>query len=97
MADVQEIDWLEQFYDIYPRIEDDFRAALDESLRPRGPELLYELVETFELPPVRLLSTSVAGKGRTRFTSPRAFDSASPALTRSRGTSSLLPRPPAER
>lgn len=36
--------WLEYSYDSYPRIEPDFRAALDHSLGPRGPELLYDLV-----------------------------------------------------
>ena len=35
---------LESFYDEYPRIEDDFRAALDASLGPRGPGFLYDLV-----------------------------------------------------
>ncbi len=30
---------LEQAYDVYPRIEEEFSAALDESLRPRGPPL----------------------------------------------------------
>jgi ubiquinone/menaquinone biosynthesis C-methylase UbiE len=36
--------WLEQYYEAYPRIEDDFQAALDTSLNPRGPEMLYDLV-----------------------------------------------------
>ena len=38
-------------YDHYPRIESAFQAALDESLNPRGPELLYEIVGTLGLPP----------------------------------------------
>jgi SAM-dependent methyltransferase len=63
MADVQEVGWLEQFYDVYPRIEDDFRAALDESLQPRGPELLYQLVETFELPPGAVAIDVGCGEG----------------------------------
>lgn len=41
---------LEQFYDAYPRIEKDFQAALDRSLSPRGPELLYDLVRDLRLP-----------------------------------------------
>jgi SAM-dependent methyltransferase len=43
--------WLEQFYDVYPRIEESFEAALEESLHPRGPELLYDLVRDLGLVP----------------------------------------------
>lgn len=39
------------FYDVYPRVETHFQAALDESLRPRGPGLLYDLVGGLGLPP----------------------------------------------
>lgn len=41
---------LEEFYDDYPRIEEEFQAALDTSLNPRGPELLYDLVSDLRLP-----------------------------------------------
>jgi SAM-dependent methyltransferase len=41
---------LEQLYDAYPRLEHDFQAALDISLNPRGPELLYDLVSDLRLP-----------------------------------------------
>lgn len=34
--------FLDESYDDYPRTEAAFQAALDESLHPRGPELLYE-------------------------------------------------------
>ena len=37
-------------YDHYPRIEAEFQSALDESLNPRGPELLYEIVGGLGLP-----------------------------------------------
>jgi SAM-dependent methyltransferase len=37
-------------YDEYPRIEHAFQAALDESLNPRGPEVLYEIVASLRLP-----------------------------------------------
>jgi SAM-dependent methyltransferase len=37
-------------YDHYPRIEEEFQAALDESLNPRGPDVLYELVAHLGLP-----------------------------------------------
>jgi SAM-dependent methyltransferase len=41
---------LDDGYDAYPRIEAAFQDALDESLQPRGPEVLYELVESLGLP-----------------------------------------------
>ena len=41
---------LEKMYDEYPRIEEAFQAALDISLEPRGPELLYDLVRDLRLP-----------------------------------------------
>ncbi len=59
--------WLERFYDAYPRIEEAFRAALDESLQPRGPDLLYELVRDFELPPGSLAVDVGCGEGRHAF------------------------------
>jgi hypothetical protein len=34
---------LEQAYQEYPQIEQEFPAALDESLHLRGPDLLYDL------------------------------------------------------
>jgi SAM-dependent methyltransferase len=43
-------EWLEQSYDEFPRIEEEFKTVLDESLSPRGPDFLYELVERFRLP-----------------------------------------------
>ena len=42
---------LTRFYDDFPRVEAEFDAALDESLRPRGPEMLYDLVAEFGLAP----------------------------------------------
>lgn len=41
----------DQYYDDFPRIEDEFTAFLDESLQPRGPDLLYELVAGMRLSP----------------------------------------------
>ncbi len=38
------------FYDDYPRIEEAFQAYLDESLHPRGPDLLYDIVGKLGLP-----------------------------------------------
>jgi SAM-dependent methyltransferase len=37
-------------YDHYPRIEAEFQAYLDESLNPRGPDVLYEMVGRLGLP-----------------------------------------------
>jgi SAM-dependent methyltransferase len=41
---------LEGFYDAYPRIEGEFRADLDHSLGPRGPDCLFQLVAGLGLP-----------------------------------------------
>jgi SAM-dependent methyltransferase len=41
---------IEESYREFPPIEQAFRAALDESLRPRSPELLYEIVAGLGLP-----------------------------------------------
>jgi len=57
-------EWLEMFYDVYPRIEDEFQAALDESLHPRGPEVLYDLVRAMELSPGSVATDVGCGEGR---------------------------------
>jgi SAM-dependent methyltransferase len=41
---------LDDAYDTYPRIEEQFLARLDESLDPRGPDYLFELVAGLGLP-----------------------------------------------
>jgi SAM-dependent methyltransferase len=41
---------LNAFYDAYPRVEEEFQSALDASLNPRGPEMLYDLVRGLRLP-----------------------------------------------
>lgn len=41
--------FLDESYDDYPRIEAAFQAALDESLHPRGREMLYEMVASLRL------------------------------------------------
>jgi ubiquinone/menaquinone biosynthesis C-methylase UbiE len=41
---------LDEFYDDYERIEKRLQVALDESLQPRGPDLLYEIVAGLRLP-----------------------------------------------
>ena len=41
---------LDEEYDEYPRIEEKFGEALDDSLNPRGPDSLYEIVRELGLP-----------------------------------------------
>lgn len=55
---------LEYGYDAYPRIEEEFRAALDASLNPRGPEMLYDLVRDLRLPPGAIAIDVGCGEGR---------------------------------
>jgi hypothetical protein len=47
----QVCDSLEEAYDLYPQIGEEFQAVLDTSLNPRGPEMLYDLVSDLGLPP----------------------------------------------
>lgn len=55
---------LEEFYDAYPRIEQDFQATLGISLKPRGSELLYELVSDLRLPPGASVVDVGCGEGK---------------------------------
>ena len=55
--------WLEQFYDAYPRIEEEFQAVLDGSLEPRGPEMLYDLVSSLGLSPGAVAVDVGCGEG----------------------------------
>jgi len=54
---------LDEFYDDFPRVEEAFHAALDESLSPRGPDLLYDIVEGFGLPSGSLVADVGCGEG----------------------------------
>lgn len=56
--------FLGQFYDDYPRIEAAFEDALDESLNPRGPELLHEIVAKLGLPPETMVLDLGCGEGQ---------------------------------
>jgi SAM-dependent methyltransferase len=51
-------------YDHYPRIEAEFQAFLDQSLSPRGPELLYEIVGKLGLPQKGDVLDLGCGEGR---------------------------------
>jgi SAM-dependent methyltransferase len=55
---------LEQAYDAYPRIEEEFSAVLDQSLDPRGPDLLYDLVARLGLAPGAVALDVGCGEGR---------------------------------
>ncbi len=54
---------LEQAYDAYPQVEEEFSAALDESLSPRGPELLFDLVAGLGLAPGAVALDVGCGEG----------------------------------
>jgi SAM-dependent methyltransferase len=56
--------WLEESYGAFPEIEDAFHAALDESLSPRGPDALYDLVAGLGLPPGSRALDAGCGEGR---------------------------------
>jgi len=51
-------------YDSYPRIEEAFQDALDESLHPRGPDFLYEVVHKLGLPSVAGVVDLGCGEGQ---------------------------------
>jgi SAM-dependent methyltransferase len=64
---------LEQAYDVYPRLEEEFSAALDESLHPRGPDLLFDLVARLNLPRGAVAVDVGCGEGRQAVTLHRRF------------------------
>ena len=37
---------LDEFYDACPQIEEEFQTELDDSLNPRGPDFLFQLVRS---------------------------------------------------
>jgi cyclopropane fatty-acyl-phospholipid synthase-like methyltransferase len=43
--------FLMRSYDVYAGVEEQFSQAMDESLQPSGPEVLYDLVAGFGLRP----------------------------------------------
>ena len=55
---------LDQAYDAYPRIEEEFSEALDASLAPRGPGLLFDLVAGLGLAPGATAIDVGCGEGR---------------------------------
>ncbi|MEX0786969.1 MAG: methyltransferase domain-containing protein [Dehalococcoidia bacterium] len=65
---------LHEFYDEYSRIEEAFQAALDESLHPRGPDLLYEIVGELGLPAGSQVIDLGCGEGRHALDLAARFD-----------------------
>jgi len=59
--------WLEQSYDAFPRVEEAFHAALEESLHPRGPDVLYDLVRGLGLAPGAVAVDVGCGDGEHAF------------------------------
>lgn len=62
--DALDLSWLERAYDAYPRIEEEFQAALDGSLDPRGPDMLYDLVSGLGLSPGAAAVDVGCGEGK---------------------------------
>jgi SAM-dependent methyltransferase len=55
------------FHDRYPRIEEAFGARLDESLDPRGPSMLLQVVRELGLPPDSRVVDAGCGNGAHAF------------------------------
>ena len=51
------------FYDTYPRVERDFAARLDESLAPRDPSVLLQVVRELDLRPDSRIVDVGCGEG----------------------------------
>jgi SAM-dependent methyltransferase len=61
------------FYDEFSRVEETFKAVLDESLNPRGPDMLYDLVGALGLAPGTRVLDLGCGKGRDSLELARRF------------------------
>jgi cyclopropane fatty-acyl-phospholipid synthase-like methyltransferase len=64
---------LEKDYDAFERVEDSFLRALDVSLEPRGPDLLYDLVAGLSLRPGACVIDVGCGEGRHTLTLAERF------------------------
>ena len=47
----------------FDKVEDEFHRVLEVSLNPRGPESLYDLVASFDLPPGSKAADVGCGRG----------------------------------
>src|SRR5262249_49782550 len=73
MMRVMDSERLTLLYDRYGEIEDELHAALDESLEPRRPEVLYDLVAGFDLPAGSVALDVGCGDGRHSLLLPQRF------------------------
>jgi SAM-dependent methyltransferase len=64
---------LDDSYDAFAQVEAAFGQALDESLQPRGPEVLYELIGALELPVGSSVVDVGCGDGRHTIELARRF------------------------
>ena len=64
---------LKDSYDDYPRIEEAFQQLLDNSLNPRGPDSLFDLVGALELPTNGVAVDVGCGEGRDAIELARRF------------------------
>ena len=69
---------IEHAYDEFPRIEEEFGAALDQSLAPRGPDQLYDIVAGFGLAAGAVALDVGCGEGGHTVELKRRFGSTSP-------------------
>jgi ubiquinone/menaquinone biosynthesis C-methylase UbiE len=60
-------------HDAYDQVEDEFNRVLDESLLPRGPEMLFDMVAELELPPGAVVLDVGCGTGRHSYELARRF------------------------
>jgi ubiquinone/menaquinone biosynthesis C-methylase UbiE len=63
----------EEYYDAFERVEDAFQLALDLSLEPRGPEVLYDIVSGLSLSPGASVIDVGCGEGRHALTLAERF------------------------
>jgi SAM-dependent methyltransferase len=74
--DLHEAEILNEFYDEYERIEEAFQLALDESLHPRSPDLLYVIADGLGLRAGARIVDVGSGKGQHAIRLAQRFDGA---------------------
>ena len=72
---------LDEFYDRCPQIEEEFQTELDDSLNPRSPDFLFQLVGDLPLHMRHAPWTWVAGRGKTHCALQKGSTFAQRALT----------------
>jgi SAM-dependent methyltransferase len=64
---------LQESYDDFPRVEEAFQQFLDGSLNPRGPDSLFEVLDTVQLPTNGVAVDVGCGEGRDSIELARRF------------------------